>query len=77
MQSDGLAAYEAVLEQDPLNKEALSAIFSLDIRSGNDESSLAYTNRALQSYPTSYEFLLKKISILDAMSRYVEAIAVA
>lgn len=69
-------AYEAVLEQDPLNKEALTAIYSLDIRSGNYESSLAYTNRALQSTPNSYEFLMKKVSILDAMSRYVEAIEV-
>jgi len=70
-------AYEAVLEQDPLNKEALTAIFALDFRSGNYESSLAYTNRALQSTPNSYEFLMKKISILDAMSRYVEALEVA
>ncbi len=69
-------AYEAVLEQDPLNKEALQAVFSLDVRSGNYESSLAYTNRALQSSPNSYEFLMKKISILEAMSRYVEAIGV-
>lgn len=69
-------AYEAVLEQDPMNKEALTAIYSIDVRSGNYESSLAYTNRALQSMPTSYEFLLKKVSILDAMSRYVEAIEV-
>jgi YaiO family outer membrane protein len=69
-------AYEAVLEQDPLNKEALTAIFALDIRSGNYESSLAYTNRALQSTPNSYEYLMKKVSILEAMSRYVEAIEV-
>jgi cellulose synthase operon protein C len=69
-------AYESVLEQDPLNKEALQAVFALDIRSGNYESSLAYTNRALQATPNSYEFLLKKISILDAMARYVEAIGV-
>ncbi len=69
-------AYESVLEQDPLNKEALQAVFALDVRSGNYESSLAYTNRALQATPNSYEFLLKKISILDAMARYVEAIAV-
>ncbi len=69
-------AYEAVLEQDPLNKEALQAVFSLDVRSGNYESSLAYTNRALQSSPNSYDFLMKKLSILDAMSRYVEAIEV-
>ena len=69
-------AYEEVLEQDPLNKEALQAVFGLDVRSGNYESSLSYTNRALQSNPNSYEFLMKKISILDAMSRYVEAIEV-
>jgi len=69
-------AYEAVLEQDPLNKEALQAVFALDVRSGNYESSLAFTNRALQSSPNSYEFLMKKISILEAMSRYVEAVEV-
>lgn len=69
-------AYESVLEQDPLNKEALTAIFGLDIRSGNYESSLAYTNRALLSTPNSYEYLMKKVAILDAMSRYVEAIEV-
>lgn len=69
-------AYEAVLEQDPLNKEAMQAIFALDVRSGNFEASLAYTNRALQSTPNSYEFLLKKVSILEAMSRYLEAIEV-
>ncbi len=69
-------AYEAVLEQDPLNKEALQAVFSLDVKSGTYESSLDYTNRALQSSPNSYEFLIKKVSILDAMSRYVEAVEV-
>ncbi len=69
-------AYEAVLEQDPMNKEAMQAIFALDVRSGNYESSLDYTNRALQATPNSYEFLMKKVSILDAMSRYVEAIEV-
>ena len=70
-------AYEAVLEQDPLNKEALQAVFSLDVKSGDYESSLSYTNRALQSSPNSYEFLMKKVSILEEMSRYVEACAVA
>lgn len=69
-------AYESVLEQDPLNKEAMTAIFALDIRSGNYESSLAYTNRALLSTPNSFEYLMKKVSILEAMSRYVEAIEV-
>ena len=69
-------AYEAVLEQDPLNKEALQAVYNLDVRSGNYASSLAFTNRALQATPNSYEFMMKKVGILDAMSKYVEAIEV-
>ena len=69
-------AYESVLEQEPLNKEALQAVYNLDVRSGNYISSLAFTNRALQATPNSYEFLMKKVGILDAMSRYVEAIEV-
>lgn len=69
-------AYESVLEQDPLNKEALQAVYNLDVRSGNYQSSLAFTNRALQADPNSYEFLMKKIGILDAMSRFAEAIEV-
>jgi len=69
-------AYEAVLEQDPLNKEALQAINNLDVRSGNYESSNSYINRALQSSPNSYEFLMKKIGVLEAMGRYSDAIEV-
>ncbi len=69
-------SYEAVLEQDPLNKEALQAVYNLDVRSGNYASSLAFTNRALQASPSSYEFLIKKVSILDAMTRYVDAVEV-
>lgn len=69
-------SYEAVLEQDPLNKEALQAVYNLDVRSGNYASSLAFTNRALQAQPTSYEFMIKKVGILDAMSRYTDAVEV-
>jgi len=69
-------AYSAVLEQDPMNKEALEAIYNIDVRSGNFESSLAFTNRALQSSPNSYEFLMKKVSMLESMGRYPEAIEV-
>lgn len=69
-------AYEAVLEQDPLNNEAIQAVYNLDIRSGNYQSSLAFTNRALQASPTSYEFLKKKVGILEEMYRYVDAIEV-
>lgn len=69
-------SYEAVLEQDPLNKEAIQAVYNLDVRSGNYVSSLAFTNRALQASPSSYEFMIKKVGILEAMYRYVDAIEV-
>lgn len=69
-------SYESVLEQDPLNKEAMQAVYNLDVKSGNYESSLAYTNRALLSNPNSYEFLMKKVGILEAMQRYAEATSV-
>ncbi len=60
-----------------MNPEALEAIYALNVRSGNYENSLSYTNRALQVSPNSYEFLKKKIAILEAMSRYPEAIEVS
>ncbi|MBA3827466.1 MAG: tetratricopeptide repeat protein [Taibaiella sp.] len=69
-------SYQAVLQQDPGNKEALEALYNIDVRSGNYEASLAYTNRALQNNPNSYEFLLKKVGILEEMHRYAEAIEV-
>jgi len=69
-------AYESVLEQDPLNKEALAAVYNLDVRAGNYSSSLAFVNRAIQSNPNSREFLMKKVSILDAEAKYVDAIEV-
>ena len=69
-------AYESVLEQDPLNKEALTAVYNLDVRAGNYQSSLAFINRAIQANPNSYEFLMKKVSILDAEAKYVDAIEV-
>ncbi len=69
-------AYESVLEQDPLNKEAMQAVYNLDVRSGNYISSLAFINRALQTNPNSYEYLMKKVNILDAMGRYSDALDV-
>lgn len=69
-------AYEAVLEQEPTKAEALEAVYNLDVRSGNYQSSLSFVNRALQADPTSKVFLFKKVGILEAMYRYVDAIEV-
>lgn len=69
--------YQGVLEHDPTNKEALEALYNIDMRSGNYESSLAHINWALQNNPNSYEFLFKKAGILQEMLRYADAVAVA
>ena len=72
-----LRAYESVLEQDPMNKEALDAIYNLDVKTGNYAKSLTSINRALLANPNSYELLMKKLAILEAMSLYIEAIDIA
>jgi cellulose synthase operon protein C len=68
--------YEAVLEQDPTNKEAMEAIFNLDIKSGNYQKSLESVNRGLLANPNSFEYLRKKIAILEAMYRYLDAVEI-
>jgi YaiO family outer membrane protein len=67
--------FEQVLEHDPTNKEALDEVFNLELRSGNYQGSLAFVNRALQTSPNSYNFLLKKVGLLEEMHEYAEAIA--
>jgi len=69
-----LRCYQAVLEQEPLNKEALDAIYNLDIKSGNYAQSLIAVNRALLTSPNSFELYMKKINILIAMYNYTAAI---
>lgn len=68
--------FEKVLEQDPANKEALDAIYTIEIRTGNYEQGLAYINGALEKQPNSYEYLLRKEGMLEEMKRYPEAIDV-
>ena len=69
-----LHCYQAVLEQEPLNKEAMDAIYTLDLRSGNYAQSLIAVNRALMANPNSYELYIKKLNILLGMYNYMEAI---
>ena len=69
-----LHSYQSVLEQEPLNKEAMDAIYTLDLRSGNYAQSLIAVNRALLTNPNSYELYQKKLNILLGMYNYMEAI---
>ncbi|TAE61597.1 MAG: hypothetical protein EAY68_09750, partial [Bacteroidetes bacterium] len=69
--------YDKVLEVDPGNRDAIDAIYNLEVKSGNYENSLAYINRLLLTEPNNYEYLLKKMSILEELRRYPEAIEIS
>lgn len=68
--------YRKVLEVDPLNKEALQGIYNLEIRSGNYEDALASVNSALVDHPDDHDLLVQKMSLLQDLRRYPEAIEV-
>lgn len=68
--------YHKAIEVDPTNKEALQGIYSLEIRSGNYEDALANINSSLVDHPDDYELLFRKMSLLQDLKRYPEAIEV-
>ncbi|SFV32608.1 tetratricopeptide repeat protein [Thermoflavifilum thermophilum] len=65
--------YNAVLVNDPTNREALQALINLYSAQNAYPEALIYANQALQYYPDDTLFLLKKIALLDAMGKYAEA----
>ncbi|MBN8718778.1 MAG: tetratricopeptide repeat protein [Sediminibacterium magnilacihabitans] len=66
--------YDKVLEEDPVNKEAIDALYSLELRKSNKQAALDLTNRMLGTDPRSYTYLLQKVSLLEEMKRYAEAL---
>jgi len=66
--------YGKVLEEAPSNKEAIDALYNLELRSGNKQAALDMTNRVLETDPRSYSYLLQKLSLLEELKRYPEAI---
>jgi len=72
----GLYEYGLVLEADPGNKEAMEGMYNTQLKSGNYPDALSEVNSALNDKPTDYDLLLKKLSLLQDMRRYPEAIEV-
>ncbi|TDW97552.1 tetratricopeptide repeat protein [Dinghuibacter silviterrae] len=72
------AAYEyrKVLEVDPVNAEALQGIYGLQVRTGSYEDALSSVNSALVEHPDDYSLLMRKMSLLQELKRYPEAIEV-
>lgn len=66
--------YNRVLEIDPQNIEATKGLMNAQLQSGDVQNSLNVINRALLEQPNSYEFLMKKVGILQEMKKYPEAI---
>ncbi|HEU4552508.1 MAG TPA: tetratricopeptide repeat protein [Chitinophaga sp.] len=70
------ASYEKALMIAPGNEEARTAITNMYIRSGNYGPALEQVNAELTVNPSSYGLLMRKLSLLQDMHNYAEAIAV-
>ncbi len=66
--------FENALAADPSNREAINSLYNIEIRSGNYQAALNRVNFALVRNPNSYDLLMSKLSILQQMHAYAEAI---
>ncbi|MDP4292256.1 MAG: tetratricopeptide repeat protein, partial [Bacteroidota bacterium] len=66
--------FDKVLEMSPANPEALRGNLTVKTRSGDNCNSLSAINRALSEHPGAHEFLMKKVTLLQGMKRYPEAL---
>ena len=65
--------FAGVLQQQPDNTEALETVINIEIARGAPDSALVVADQALNYYPGSRDFLLKKAAALEALQRYPEA----
>jgi YaiO family outer membrane protein len=62
-----------VLEIQPSNMEALTALANLESGTAHYDTALYYVNRALENDSSNRELLLKKSSILESKKEYIQA----
>ncbi|MBC9933171.1 tetratricopeptide repeat protein [Chitinophaga qingshengii] len=67
--------YEKALMIDPSNPEARQALTGMDIRDNNYRAALERVEAELATHPGSYELQMSKLSLLQEMHRYPEAIS--
>ncbi|NEU08128.1 YaiO family outer membrane beta-barrel protein [Flavihumibacter sp. R14] len=68
--------FQAVLQKDPANEDALNASFDLEYWNKNLPRSLEIVDQALKHYPNSEELVLKKVKVLSALEKPQAAIDV-
>lgn len=73
---EAISEYNQILVKEPLNTDALNALFNLNVRLGRNEKALAYAN-TLERSSTSPGILLKKADLLKTMGRFDEAAQLA
>jgi YaiO family outer membrane protein len=71
-----LYEYRQVLSLDPGNREALEGTYNTQLKEGNYGDALSGVSSALNDRPEDYDLLFKKMSLLQDMHRYPEAIGV-
>lgn len=66
--------FENALAADPSNREALNALYNIELRSGNYQAALNRINYALIRNPNSYDLLMTKLGIEQSSHAYAEAL---
>lgn len=72
---EGSAEYSRVLAKEPMNADALNALFNLNVQLGNNENALVYA-AALESKGDPNIFV-KKADLLKTMGRFEDAAQIA
>lgn len=62
-----------VLAKNPRYRDAYSYAINAELSTGRHEEALRYTEQALNYFPGSRELMLKKLSILDAQHKIMQA----
>jgi tetratricopeptide (TPR) repeat protein len=67
------ANFENALKVAPNNKEAAELLTNVSLKTSSPENALQQVNNALESQPTSYTLLMKKLGILQGLHEYSDA----
>jgi YaiO family outer membrane protein len=76
MSEDPYLQFQAVLDKSPSNREALDYVINLASARGLNADALTFVNRALRYYPGDRGLLAKKVSILESLQKYTQAVEI-
>ncbi len=77
MNADPYLQFQAVLEKDPSNRDALNDVINIAYSRGLLNDALFWVNSALKHYPNDRDLVLKKMGILEGLKQYNQAAVMA